>query len=60
MSKDRLYCNQPDRDVPAIECGYPLPCPHHTIVCDGPSAVEDALDVAERIPTQGTKVTTTN
>lgn len=49
-------CKQPDRDVPALVCGYPIPCPHHTIVIeDGtvtvpPAAlargVEAALDVA--------------
>ncbi len=27
-------CTRPDRDVPALKCGYPLPCPHHTIVID--------------------------
>ncbi len=27
-------CKQPDRDEPRIECGYPLPCPHHTITVD--------------------------
>lgn len=25
-------CKKPDRDVPALVCGYPLPCPHHTVV----------------------------
>lgn len=29
-----LTCQQPDRDVPRIVCGYPLPCPHHTAVID--------------------------
>lgn len=24
-------CTKPDRDVPALQCGYPLPCPHHTV-----------------------------
>lgn len=24
-------CDKPDRDVPKIKCGYPLPCPHHTV-----------------------------
>ncbi len=28
----RTHCAQPDRDEPRIECGYPLPCPHHTRV----------------------------
>lgn len=25
-------CQLPDRDVPELLCGYPRPCPHHTIV----------------------------
>ncbi len=29
-----LYCQRPDRDVPGIVCGYPLPCPHHTVFVD--------------------------
>lgn len=34
------YCNKPDRDAikrnpnTKMECGYPLPCPYHTIVID--------------------------
>lgn len=23
-------CKQRDRHVPALTCGYPLPCPHHS------------------------------
>lgn len=30
----RTTCNQPDRHEPRIKCGYPLPCPHHTLVVD--------------------------
>ena len=26
------HCNKPDVDEPGLECGYPLPCPHHTAV----------------------------
>lgn len=29
--KDRRTCAQPDRHVPKLVCGYPLPCPHHTL-----------------------------
>ena len=29
-----LVYRQPDRDVPKIECGYPLPCPHHTVIME--------------------------
>jgi hypothetical protein len=26
------YCTRPDRHEPRLKCGYPLPCPHHTVV----------------------------
>lgn len=26
-----LTCQKPDRDAPMLICGYPLPCPYHTI-----------------------------
>ena len=29
-----LTCQQSDRDVPELICGYPLPCPYHTVVID--------------------------
>lgn len=29
-----MYCKKPDRDVPEILCGYPLPCPYHTVTID--------------------------
>ncbi len=28
------YCKQPDRDCPKLECGYPLPCPYHTVIIE--------------------------
>lgn len=28
------YCEHGDRDVPSILCGYPLPCPYHTVILD--------------------------
>ena len=31
---DRRFCNKPDRDVPGIICGHPLPCLYHTAVID--------------------------
>ena len=31
MEGERRTCNKPDRDVPSIVCGYPLPCPYHTV-----------------------------
>ncbi len=28
----KLWCAKPDRHAPKLKCGYPLPCPHHTLV----------------------------
>lgn len=30
----RLVCERPDRHEPRIKCGYPLPCPHHTVISE--------------------------
>lgn len=27
-----LVSQRPDRHVPALKCGYPLPCPYHTVM----------------------------
>jgi hypothetical protein len=27
-------CRHPDRDCAKLMCGYPLPCPWHTVVVD--------------------------
>jgi hypothetical protein len=32
MTKKTLSCKQPDRDEPRLVCGYPLPCPYHTVI----------------------------
>lgn len=49
MPKDEpKMCQQPDRDVPGIVCGYPLPCPFHTVVVDAtqaPALVDGADDL---------------
>ena len=29
-----LYCNRPDKDMPELVCGHPLPCPWHTVSVD--------------------------
>ncbi|MBA7496139.1 hypothetical protein ES702_06737 [subsurface metagenome] len=26
-----MNCNRPDKDVPGLICGHPLPCPFHTV-----------------------------
>lgn len=31
---DRKTCNKPDRHLPRLVCGFPLPCPYHTITLD--------------------------
>jgi len=31
---DHTHCNRPDRDFPRMKCGYPLPCPWHTLIID--------------------------
>jgi len=28
------WCEQPDREVPELVCGHPLPCPWHTVTID--------------------------
>ena len=29
-----LLCQAPDRDMPKLKCGHPLPCPYHTAIVD--------------------------
>ena len=31
---EHTNCQQPDRDAPKIKCGYPLPCPYHTVIIE--------------------------
>lgn len=33
----QTHCQKPDRDVSKLTCGYPLPCPFHTIIIDVPN-----------------------
>jgi hypothetical protein len=40
-------CTKPDRDEPRLVCGYPLPCPHHTVVLEHQPEVEHS-SVADR------------
>jgi hypothetical protein len=32
-------CTHPDRHVPKLLCGYPLPCPWHTLIIEAPFGV---------------------
>lgn len=32
QAKDDLTCHAPDRHNPKLVCGYPLPCPHHSVL----------------------------
>lgn len=41
-----MNCERPDRDVPSIKCGYPLPCPWHTAI------LEDGILYAPKITNQ--------
>ncbi len=34
VMKIKGYCNKPDRDSPETICGYPIPCPWHTVLID--------------------------
>jgi len=55
--KKHLTCRHPDRDSPKLLCGYPLPCPHHTVkihIGKNPPTVEipitsDAIKYRERL-----------
>ena len=40
----RPFCQHPDRDEPRLVCGYPIPCPHHTLEVD--ASFMDDVDVA--------------
>lgn len=31
---ERLYCKRPDHDISSLVCGWPLPCPWHTVTID--------------------------
>ena len=36
---ERGCCTKPDRDNPKLVCGYPIPCPHHTVIIDPPDVI---------------------
>ena len=45
-----MNCQKPDRDSPGIICGYPLPCPYHTVVIDTTGTVPTVTIPVTRIP----------
>ncbi len=42
-------CQQPDRDEPKLTCGYPIPCPHHTVLVDA-TKLPALVTGAEHLP----------
>lgn len=51
MRESRL-CVCPDRDVPDLICGHPLPCPHHTIIIEYEELDDFIDDLAEEMKKQ--------
>ncbi len=49
-NEERKTCQKPDRDVPAIVCGYPIPCPYHTDVVIDATKKPALVDGAEGLP----------
>lgn len=50
---DGVSCTFPDRDVPKLVCGHPLPCPYHTLVIaekDLPALIERRLPSSRMTP----------
>jgi len=45
-----MNCQRPDRDVPGIICGYPLPCPFHTVVIDESGVVPTVTIPVTQVP----------
>lgn len=44
-----MNCEQPDRDVPKLVCGYSLPCPWHTVIIDPPKLkIPKTLNTSQR------------
>jgi hypothetical protein len=44
---EHRMCQKPDRDVPGIKCGYPLPCPYHTVILN---TTEEPLRICHTEP----------
>ena len=47
---DELRCQRPDRHVPGLICGFPLPCPWHTVTIDVTGEVPTVTIPVARIP----------
>lgn len=42
-------CEKPDRDAPKLRCGYPLPCPWHTMIVSETAIYEpEGLNLSPR------------
>ena len=50
MNQNSLTCKEPDRDVPGLICGHPIPCPYHTWIIKAKTGLERNLsDIADAI-----------
>lgn len=45
----RRLCVCPDKDVPSLFCGHPLPCPYHTIIIESDELDEFIDELYEEI-----------
>ena len=45
-----MNCTKPDRDQPELVCGYPLPCPYHTVTIDTTAEPVATITIPATIP----------
>lgn len=45
-----MYCKKPDRDFPGLICGFPLPCPYHTVIIDTTAKPVPTITIPATIP----------
>jgi hypothetical protein len=47
LKNEKLICRHPDRHNPKLVCGYPLPCPFHTVIV----TEKQLFDLVEKVKT---------